>query len=818
MIMKKLIFFIPLIIYSQITPPKPIVTVGHSVTITASSTITCGNSVGSFTGCGTNSVTYTAPSSLVPDFTIQGCQAIPNDSIWTVTSNTLPVKTNSTTMINAFNAFGVVNFGFEFAWGLGLFQSSNYTFIPITYTGNLTYPNIFPDQQYSAWYSKTESSPYDGVSGYYSTGTNADHHTVMTDPSTCHHFEEYNRFLNGTLRTCNGCTAGTYTATIDGVQDYLNTDYQITNGNVDAAGALIAPLTLTDRDIEDGLNHQLRVTMCTGCFNQGTSIWPASATAGGSASCTPTTCLQLGDTIHIKNSVLAGLISTYCTGAIASRCSNILTGINLKGLKVVDTGITMHIQVDPNATLDPLNVQALNIISGIPANATNMEVMDTSSLEVSSASYNVCPNSQSCLSGLPQTYVNPNQAWVKVGGIIYPISIQGVGLGLANNWPSWVPMVTGNYSVTIPTVVTGTSNLGVTWTLVSGVGSITTGGIYTPPSSIGSPTLVTLLCTSQADTNIKFHAFIYVFPSTTPNIIQDDTLSSSNTIDGLGNTWLADLNGIENNYFAEIASPGFSSINNSTYSNQLNTGMAYIGGFLRKYYILPNGNYNITVLFGEGSCSPSFICGSWLSGRSINQLTPINIEVNGYVQRHFFDWAKTDDYLYAKGSAVTFPATVSNNLLEIGLYGVAPDISINSGVYQFQCVGCFQTNYAPTNSQPKYIFFYGMSVGVDATSPYLGIDTADTPTITSGGMAKVYPIDGHINISSQVGAITWSLVSAPIGTTIIPISTDNGAVIKLPTGSYNNSQYIQVKAVYGIYSNVVNIPIQGGTKALVRYH
>ena len=146
--MKKLIFFLLLshsILFSQISPANPTVKVGSSVTITAASAISCPSTgyVGTFSGCGTTSVTYNVPSSVVPAKVAQGCQVLPNDSIWFTPLVNLPVAANSVTDINAFNQGGIPNLQvLNPIHDIGLKVSGQTTFTPVPY---YTFPgHTFP--------------------------------------------------------------------------------------------------------------------------------------------------------------------------------------------------------------------------------------------------------------------------------------------------------------------------------------------------------------------------------------------------------------------------------------------------------------------------------------------------------------------------------------------------------------------------------------------------------------------------------------------------------------------------------------------------
>lgn len=794
--MKKLLLLLASATFAwpQLSPLAPTVKVGQAITLTAPTAITCGaNGGGSFSGCGTTSVTFTAPASVVPNKMAQGCMVTPNDSVFNTRMDGLPIKTGSATMMLATQAFGAVNISVEYSWGIGLVTPAAPTFIPLDFNAGLTWPAA-PDNQYSGFYSSTEGGNADGVSAYFAGGNNADHHTAMVDPTTCHTYEYYNHYLNGTLRTVNGGSG--FTANVNGAQDYLSTSYAMTTGNIDAGGGLITPITYSGAEISSGsIKHQGRLTLCGGCFDYSSNIWPASAFNSAGSACTPTTCLQYGDVVKIKASALASMISTYCANdASLGRCTGLLTAMSQYGLLVMDIGSTGAIQVTPEASLDYLNVEALSEAGAVPFGTTNWEVADTSSLELSATSYATCPNGQTCLHGAQSYATNAAAAYVTVAGTIYPIAIQTVAIGLAHNMPSYMPMQVGAYTVPFAATVTGSANTAVTWTETSGLGSITTSGVYTPPTSVASTSLVVLKATAAADTNVSCTLTLILFPKASDGVARIDSLSNSNTSDGV-NTWYADM-GEEANYY------GVTGTFSGTYAAQLATGMFFIGP-TRVYAIVPPGNYDVNLYVGEGENTAS--AGSSWPGNSRNlfNLSPYNIETQGVVQAHFWDWG-LPYHLYGVGSVITVPAVVSSSFpfIELGIYPVAPDITHGS----FLCSGCVQTVYAPPSSN-KYTALNAYSIAPDASAAHWVIDTWGQTSITSGQTLRAFTVTDWF---TGVNNPTWSIVSGPSGASI-----SAGGALTLASGTYDNSQFIVVKATNGTQSATYAMPISGGMTNLV---
>ena len=77
--------------------------------------------------------------------------------------------------------------------------------------------------------------------------------------------------------------------------------------------------------------------------------------------------------------------------------------------------------------------------------------------------------------------------------------------------------------------VTGSSNTGVTWSVSPSVGTVTTGGVYTAPSSISSSQTVTVTATSAADATRSASATVTLTPVTITVSPTSATLSAGQT-------------------------------------------------------------------------------------------------------------------------------------------------------------------------------------------------------------------------------------------------------------------------------------------------
>jgi hypothetical protein len=322
--------------------------------------------------------------------------------------------------------------------------------------------------------------------------------------------------------------------------------------------------------------------------------------------------------------------------------------------------------------------------------------------------------------------------------------------------------------------VNGSTDKDVTWIKQSGAGSITTFGVYSPPADITQGDSAVLLGTSASNRAASVTLNVELLPlSGSPMAVRIDTGSSSPTTDGKGNIWAADpgMNGVSGGY------DGYDWPNWNTqdplrivYQSRVRSA-----NDLSLTVAVPNGNYLAHLLFGMlyDACSP---CGSWINGYyDINSLGPLRISTQGSVKSPFFDFGLPINYQYATPSDIYVPAEVTDNLLQLRIYGLAPDIG---------------PNYAPLHSA-KLITLNGVELLPDSASPHWAIDTQQQTAITTGASLALSIVDYY----TASTAAMWEIVSGP-GT------IDASGVLSLPAIDYANGTVIIVKA-----SSLVNTSI-----------
>jgi hypothetical protein len=305
--------------------------------------------------------------------------------------------------------------------------------------------------------------------------------------------------------------------------------------------------------------------------------------------------------------------------------------------------------------------------------------------------------------------------------------------------------------------VTGSTNTGVTWSLVpAGVGAISTGGLYTAPASIPASQQVTVKATSNADGVSSGTATVTLNPpggTFTP--IRVNCGGPAYT-DSLGKAWSADTGFSAGNTYATGA--GIAGTADPTlYQSERYGAMQY-------QFSVPSGSYTVTLKYAE------------IYFTSTGQRM-FNVSINGAaVQTNF-------DIVAAAGGAnkaidVNFPVTSSGTI-----------------TIQFTTVVDF-----PKISAIQIVQASGITVSV---SP---------PTATLG-QSQTQLFSATVTGSTSTG-VTWSLVPAGVG------SISTGGLYTAPA-SIPASQQVTVKATSnadGVSSGTATVTLNppGGTFTPIR--
>jgi parallel beta-helix repeat protein len=768
--------------YPEVCPNAPTAGEGQSVTVAASYPASFSLSgSGACTGCGVagaRSVTYTAPATVTPQHVMLGCPVMPNDTVFNTRIDSLPLDSRSSTWASNSSQVG---FQFQPSWGISYADSSTPTRVLKSYYGNFV--NVFP------WPTggdmKREGGNYIGGTGFASP----DHHVMTVRRTDCTFFDAYGDKLNNVTVTCqDGVTQG---CNLSSAITYPWSNYQVqAAGGTDAAGLPLAPLVMHLSEIKAGaINHALRFTTALGYIqgsgNLGTPyLWPAALSNG----CPTSTCPNvpiIGARARLKASFN---ISTFSATA-----QIILTAMQRYGIILADIGTSNAITTATDVTADTTATSALNEIQGAAIGMSNFEFVDESSLEVNANSYQVCPLNQTC-AGAANTYEAPvNSAVISAAptsgsAITVPVALQGVSIGCKVG-PD-VLVMAGTYSWTISTWVNGSSNQNVTWSLVSGVGTITTAGVYTPPSNTAGGTAAVLKGVAAADSTATITLYVTIIP---PGTIRLDTGATANTTDGSGNTWLGGLQPegwavqYNDNY------PGWTTT--SPLRIQYQTGVYTYSNDITYYgIILPNGNYDVSYLLGLNNQCGTTPCGSYpkTGSSSIYSYSPVHLESQGEIGAFAYDWLLPIGYVSAAPSPiVAVPAKVTNNVLYASIRGVANDVAPFN---------------APGTNLTKTTVLQGLTISSDTSSPHWTVSTQQQSTIASGQTLNPFLV---IDWFTGVNDPTWSVVGPPG----ISINSSSG-VLTAASGTYLAGQPVTVTASDGTYSAKATIYTAGAKYAI----
>lgn len=673
-----------------------------TVTITANKPVNwalVNGSSGTLTANSSTSATFTAPASIPAQNVIGSCQATPNDSVYNTRIDNLPLESHSSTWTANMGTLGIT---FLTSWGTNIADSTTpVKSMAFYYTSGYNGPFVMPQ-----WPALKREG------GTFGTRLNStDHHIVTVRKDNCQFYEIYNDYF--TPSTCRdgvtqGCNAQSGLA-------YSWSNYALpTGGSTDAAGMPLAPLTLHLDEIKSGvINHAMRFTMAGG-YIHASPYWPANS-SNGCSSCT--NAPPYGARFRLK--------ASYDISRFSPTAQVILTALKQYGMFLADAGTGPTITASTDVTEDAVAMGALGSIGGAQITMSNFEAVDESSFMVASNSARVNPSNNYQLPSAFAALTATDQS-NSTYQVSFPIALQSVIVGM----PSPTMYIMANvpqYQLT--SWVTGTTNQNTTWSLVSGVGSVTAAGLYTPPASVASPSQAVLQVTSAADPNAVAKLYVTVLPvgSNPAGSLRIESGNPSGAKDGAGNVWLADQ-AFETGAYAQLNGdyPNWAKLSgNPELSIYQSSGHTY-GNDIVYSLIVPNGNYKVRIMLGQpynGCSGCSTFNSTWHA--------PLNIEANGQIALHSFDFGLPISYAYATPIDVYIPAQVTNNNLSVALRINLPDVAISA---------------QPSPS------INGLELIPDTTAPYLAIDAQQQTSVKAGNTLQLYPVGWYMSNS-----VTWSV-------------------------------------------------------------
>ena len=535
------------VVITPATPPA--VNAGATFQFTANVPVTWSMAPGSLGTIDPTTGLYTAPPSVTAKQSYGSCQVLPNNHVFNTRIDNLPVNANSA------------------AW------------MAVAHTGSINYDIAFPLNHVDAstplqnmvfYYTPLNNGPfqipaYPNVrieNGWLIPATaGIDRHLLAIDTTNCIFQEMYNLYDVGVnAAQCPTCTSQS------GVR-YPNSSYALpVNLATDAASLYLMPLSLHLQELLQAIatggtiNHALRVTMPAGWISN-SFIWPAMAVAGGGGP------IPYGARFRLKSGFN---ISTFSPTAQV-----LLKQLQQYGVILADIGFQWSITIDNNK-FPPSVVSAFDEVRQA-INPTVLEAVDESSLMLSRTSGDTKVGAETVVATAVAGALTV-QSGVVLTGVTIDVSVpqKYIQVGTpAQQLIAWVH---------------GSSNTGVTWSMTPTVGTLTAGGLYTPPASVASVTKTTVTVTSNADSTVSAQMDLTVFPA---GIIRIVNGSATPYTDTQGNVWAATTGDDGCNPFDNGGSPA------AIPDAYLYQKDCFSSDDLRFDFTVPNGNYLITAKFAS---------------------------------------------------------------------------------------------------------------------------------------------------------------------------------------------------------------------------
>jgi hypothetical protein len=482
---------------------------------------------------------------LRPQNSYAGCQIGENNSIFNTPVDQLPVHPKSSAWIAN---IGTAPLTIGPAWGVNVVDNST------------------PSRKFKFHYTPEEDHvPFQipqGIdrrreTGSLTTDSNNDHHVIAINRETCHVYETYQ----------DGIPGEDWTAA-SGYQ-YASTSHALPQATTDAAGLPLLPLLLHLSEINSGaVNHALRFTSCTACISSETYLWPATTPNGSTAPNRPPmgARLRLGASFDISK--------------FSPKAQVVLTALKKYGMFLADNGMSMQVQTNNDCNLDPTVSAALAEISHARIGASNFEIVEMSHLKESKSS-SLAKSANPVKSG--------HQEVATLVGTADPVLI----------------LQAGNAALPLFAWANKANKGAVTWVQTSGPGQMTPAGLYAPPRSVREATPVSFMASSVADPTASITINGTIVPE---GAIRIDTGSSRTYVDKKGNSWLADTLGLDTAAYSVQHDDYPRKVWGEIEDAHLYESYIYTWGDDIAYppFVLANGTYEVTFLFGHGGCSGTY--------------------------------------------------------------------------------------------------------------------------------------------------------------------------------------------------------------------
>jgi len=404
---------------------------------------------------------------------IGNCAVLPANNIWNTPVDTLPVLSNSASMVSTIGA----NTGFHPDFGAGLWDGGPIGIPVVTVPGTQTkYPAsfLYSDESDPGPYAVPLNAPIEG--GANSTG---DRHAIAIDTTNCVLYELYRAFPQSSSWQADSG------AIFDLASNALRPS---TWTSADAAGLPIMPGLLSYAEVASGeIRHAIRFTAPQ---SRRAFVWPARHYA---SSLTGTQYPRMGERFRLK--------ASYNISGYPADVQVILRAMKKYGIILADNGSAWYLSGIPDPRWNDDNLHMLGQLTG-----SNFEAVDATVLQID-------PNSGAAVQNGVTVGVSPAAASLRTG-----------------RSQTFTATVTGGAS----TVTWSVNDLAGGNTVV---GTITSGGVYTAPSVVPNPAVVTVRATSTASPTSSGTASVTVLPQPTIASVAPSPVTVGSftlTVDGAG--------------------------------------------------------------------------------------------------------------------------------------------------------------------------------------------------------------------------------------------------------------------------------------------
>ena len=391
---------------------------------------------------------------------IGSCPVLPADNIWNTPVDTLPVRGDSATLVNTIGSTR----GFHADFGAGMWDGGPIGIPFITVSGSQTkFPAsfLYADESDPGPYAVPLNAPIEG--GSNATG---DRHAIAVDTDNCILYELYRAFPQSASWDADSG------AIFDLRSNALRPE---TWTSADAAGLPIVPGLVTYEEVLSGeIKHAIRFTAPQ---TRRAYVWPARHYA---STLTGVQYPRMGERFRLK--------ASFDITPFPADVQVILRAMKKYGIILADNGSAWFISGKPDPRWNDTNLQKFSQLLG-----ANFEAVDATVLQIS-------PDSGAAIQNGAAVTVSPSSASVHIG-----------------------------YSQAFSVTVTGAQG-GVTWSVnnVSGgngtIGTIDGSGLYSAPSAVPNPNVVTVRAASVSAPSASGTAAVTVLPLPTVTSLAPSSL------------------------------------------------------------------------------------------------------------------------------------------------------------------------------------------------------------------------------------------------------------------------------------------------------